>query len=89
MYDFRLELIVIEFIGLRIGLTHYLKVNVLANVGRGGYLAFVDSRVPDLRVLDLERPVFTGRLIDRPESLITGVRVPANGQQVDVSVPDP
>lgn len=70
-------------------LTHDLEVNVLADVRRGGYLAFVDSRVPDLRVFDLQRPVLAGRLIDRPEPLVAGVRVPAYGQQVNVPVPDP
>jgi len=64
-------------------------MNVLADVRCGGYLAFVDPRVSDLRVLDLERPVFTGWLIDRPEALVTGVRVPADGQQVNVPVSDP
>lgn len=70
-------------------LTDDLKVNILANVGRGGYLTLVDSRVSDLRILYLERPVFTRRLIDRTKSLIAGVRVPANGEQVNVSVSDP
>lgn len=70
-------------------LTHDLEMNVLANVWRGGYLALVDTWVPDLRILDLQRPVFTGRLIDGPEPLVSGVRVPAHSQQVDVPVPDP
>lgn len=70
-------------------LTHYLEMNVLANVRRGRYLAFVDSRVSDLRVLDLERPVLAGWLVNRPEPLITGVRISAHGQQMDVSVPYP
>lgn len=64
-------------------------MNVLADVRRGGYLALVDARVPYLRVLDLQRPVLAGRLIDGPEPLVPGVRVPAYGQQVDVPVPDP
>lgn len=64
-------------------------MNVLADVWRGGYLAFVDSRVSDLGVLDLQSPVFAGRLIDGPEPLVTGVRVTAHGQQVNVPVSDP
>lgn len=70
-------------------LTHYLEMNVLANVRRGRYLAFVDSRVSDLRVLDLERPVLAGWLVNRPEPLVTGVCVSAHSQQMDVSMPDP
>jgi len=72
-----------------VALTDDLEMNVLTDVGRGGYLAFVDTRVSDLRILDLERPVFTGWLIDRPETLVAGISVPADGQQVNVSVSDP
>jgi len=72
-----------------VALTHDLEMNVLADVWRGGYLAFVDTRVSDLRILDLERPVFAGWLIDRPETLVAGIRVPADGQQVNVTVSNP
>jgi len=64
-------------------------MNVLADVWRGGYLAFIDTRVSDLRILDLERPIFTGWLIDRSKTLVTGISVPANRQQMNVSVSDP
>lgn len=64
-------------------------MDVLADVRRGRYLAFVDSRVSDLRVLDLERPILAWRLIDGPEPLVTGVCIPADGQQMNVPVPDP
>lgn len=64
-------------------------MNVLANVRRGRYLAFVDSRVSDLWVLDLERPVLAGRLVNRPEPLVTGVGVSAHSQQMDVPMSDP
>lgn len=72
-----------------VALTDYLEMNVLTDVRCGGYLAFVDTRISDLRILDLERPVFAGRLVDRPETLVAGICVPADGQQVDVSVSDP
>lgn len=70
-------------------LTHDLEMNILADVRCGRYLAFVDARIPDLWVLDLQRPILAGRLIDGPEPLVSGVRIPTNGQQVDVPVPDP
>lgn len=62
---------------------------VLADVRRGGYLTFVDPGVSDLGILDLQCPVLAGRLVDGPEPLVAGVRVPADGQQVNVPVPDP
>lgn len=52
-------------------------------------LALVDAGVPVLRVLDLEVPVLGALLVDRPEPLVTGVCVPADGQEMDVPVPHP
>lgn len=52
---------------------------ILADVRRGGYLAFVDPGVSDLRIFDLQCPVFAGRLVNGTEPLIAGVRVPADG----------
>lgn len=70
-------------------LTDNLEMDVLADMGRSGYLAFVDSWVSNLRVLDLQRPVLTGWLIDWPEPLVTSVCVPAHSKKVNVPMPDP
>lgn len=56
---------------------------------RRGDLALVDTAVPMLRVFDLERPVVRVGVVDRSKSLVVRIRVTADREQVDVSVPDP
>lgn len=71
-------------------LTDDVQINEMADVRRRTYLAFVDARVPELRIPDHESPIF-GRLlvVDGAKSLVAGVRVPADGQQMDVPVSHP
>jgi len=61
----------------------------VAHVRRGADLTLVDARVAVLRVLDLQRPLVRVRVMDGPEPLVACVRVPADGQQVDIAVPHP
>lgn len=70
-------------------LTDDVQVDEVAHVRRRRYLAFVDAAVAMLRVLDLQRPVLRVRVVDGPEPLVARVRVPADGEQVDVAVPHP
>lgn len=60
-----------------------------SNGRRGADLALVHARVPALRVPDLQHPVLQVRRVDRLKALVTGVRVAADGEQMQVSVPDP
>jgi len=60
-----------------------------SNGWRGADLALVHARVPALRVPDLQHPVLEVRRVDGLEPLVTRVRVAADGEQMQVSVPDP
>lgn len=61
----------------------------VAHVGYGGHLAFVDAGVPVLGILYLQGPVVRLHVVHGPEALVVRVRVPADGQQVDVPVSNP
>lgn len=61
----------------------------MTHVGRRGDLALVNTAVPMLRIFYLERPVVRMGSVDRAKSLVVRVRVTANCEQMDVSVPDP
>lgn len=61
----------------------------MTHMRSGADLALVDAGVPVLRVLDLEVPVLRTLQVDRSEPLVAGVRVPADGQEMDVPVPHP
>lgn len=61
----------------------------MTHVRRRGYLTFVITAVPKLRIFDFQCPVVRLRVVDRPESLVVRVRVTADGEQMDVPVPDP
>jgi hypothetical protein len=60
-----------------------------SNRRRGADLALVHARVPALRVPDLQHPVLQVWRVDGLEALVAGVRVAADGEQMQVSVPDP
>lgn len=57
--------------------------------GLGRDLALVDSGVPLLGPLDLQRPVVGVFVMRRLEALVRGVRVAAHRQDVNVPVPYP
>lgn len=61
----------------------------MAHMRRGTDLALVDARVPMLRVLYLQRPVFAVRVVYRTESLVGRVRVPTHSQEMDVAMAHP
>lgn len=52
-------------------------------------LALIDTGVSVLRILDLQSPVFTVRVMDSAESLVASICVPSNRQQVDVPMSHP
>lgn len=54
-----------------------------------GDLALVDAGVALLSPLDVERPVVRLRRVGRLEPLVARVRVPADGEDVQVAVTDP
>lgn len=58
-------------------------------VRRRGDLALVATTIPKLRILDFKRPILALLDVDRLESLVVRVRVLADGEQMDVPVPDP
>jgi hypothetical protein len=64
-------------------------MNEVTHVRRCADLALVNARVAMLRVLDLQGPVLTVRMVDGTKPLVTGVGVPAHRQKVDVTVPHP
>jgi len=61
----------------------------MTHVGRRGDLALVNTAVPMLWILYLKRPVVRVSVVDRSKSLVVRVRVTANCEQMDVSVPYP
>lgn len=61
----------------------------MTHVGRRGDLALVNTAVPMLRILYLERPVVRMSVVDRSKSLVVRVCVTTNSEQMDVSVPYP
>jgi hypothetical protein len=79
----------IETISIRAVLTDDVQVDEVAHVWRRADLALVDAGVSVLWVLDLKRPVFTVRMMDCAEPLVTRVRIPAHRQQVDVAMSYP
>jgi hypothetical protein len=74
---------------IRVILTDDVQMDEVAHVWRRADLALVDAGVAVLRVLDLKGPVFTVRVMDRAESLVTCVRIPAHRKQVDVAMSHP
>lgn len=70
-------------------LTNDIQVDRVADGWGGADLTLVNTGVLLLRVADPETPVFRVRGVDRLEPLVTGVRVPAYSQQVDVPVSHP
>lgn len=61
----------------------------MTHVGGGGDLALVNTAVPMLRILYLERPVLRLGRMDHTKSLVVRVRVTADREQMYVPVPDP
>jgi hypothetical protein len=61
----------------------------VTHVWRCADLAFIDTRVAMLRILDLQGPVIAVRMMDRAESLVARVRVSPNRQQVNVPMSHP
>lgn len=61
----------------------------MTHVRRRGDLALVDTTIPMLRVFDLERPIVRMGVVDRSKSLVVRIRVTADREQMNVSVPDP
>jgi len=45
---------------------------------RGAHLAFIEARVPPLRVTDLQHPIFCLGRVDGLETLVAGVGVTAD-----------
>jgi hypothetical protein len=70
-------------------LTHNIERDKVAAVRLRADLTLVVAGVPLLGPLDLQRPLLILTLMDRLKPLVTGVRIAAHGQYVDVSVPDP
>lgn len=66
-----------------------IQVNVVTHVGCSRYLALVDAGISMLRVLDLQHPVFSLRLMNGPKALIRRVCVSANCQQMYVPMSHP
>lgn len=69
--------------------TYYVQMHEMAHVWRGRDLTLVDARVSVLRILDLQAPVFCVGMMYRPKSLIGGVCVATDGEQMNVPVPYP
>lgn len=70
-------------------LTDHIQVHDVTHVWRRRDLTLVITAVPKLRILDLQRPIVRLRVVDRPESLVVRVRVTADGEQMNVPMPDP
>ncbi len=69
--------------------THYSQFDLVSPRGRGGHLALVEPLVPVCDGADAQLPEVRQRDVVGGEALVGRVRVPANGQQVDVAVADP
>jgi hypothetical protein len=74
---------------LFLALTHNIERDKVAAVRLRADLTLVVAGVPLLGPLDLQRPLLVLTLMDCLEPLVTGVRIAAHGQDVDVSVPNP
>ena len=70
-------------------ITDNVQEHKLARGRGGGYLAFVDALVLALGVADTQRPLLCVRRVHRLEALVRRVRVPAHGEQVDVTMSHP
>jgi len=56
-------------------LTHHGEVHGVTDGWRGAHLAFIEARVPPLRVTDLQHPIFCLGRVDGLEPLVAGVGV--------------
>ena len=72
-----------------LSLTHYVQRVEQRHLGLRIDLALVYPRVPDLRILDLQRPVGRVRRTYHLETLVRRVGGRARGQDVEVSLTDP
>lgn len=70
-------------------LTYYGEIYRVPNWWRSADLTLVDAGVAVLRILDLKGPVFTVRVMDSTEPLVTCVCIPAHRQKVDVTMSHP
>lgn len=59
-------------------LTHHGEEHGVTDRWRGAHLAFIEARVPPLRVTDLQHPIFRLGRVDGLEPLVTGVGVTAD-----------
>lgn len=70
-------------------LTHNFQIDKVAHHGLRGHLALVQTLVPLLHPLYLQRPIPSLLVVRRLKPLVGRVRVGAHRQNVDVPVPDP